>query len=51
MDFWRRAVSIYGAYKATQLKALVLRRVMGKTPEELKTSLWHDQHTWAGEQM
>lgn len=49
-EFWRRATTIYGSYKVTQLKEVVLRAA-GKSPEELKDTLWREQHTWAGQQM
>jgi len=49
-DFWARVIQIYGSYKVTQLRAAALR-LTGKPPEELKDTLWHHQHEWAGAKM
>uniref|UniRef100_A0A383WA42 LysM domain-containing protein n=1 Tax=Tetradesmus obliquus TaxID=3088 RepID=A0A383WA42_TETOB len=49
-EFFGRVAVIYGAYKATQLKAAVMR-LQGSSAEPRVKALWDSQHTWAGEQM
>lgn len=41
---------IYGSYKATQLRALLLR-LQGKSRQEIKEAVWDEQHKWAGKEM
>ncbi|GLC33499.1 hypothetical protein PLESTB_000081700 [Pleodorina starrii] len=50
VDFWRRAVYIYGSYKAAQLQSLFLKAA-GKSDAEVHETVWVRQHTWAGEEM
>ncbi|GLI59949.1 hypothetical protein VaNZ11_002002 [Volvox africanus] len=50
VEFWRRAVYIYGSYKAAQLRSLLLLTT-GRTDAEVQDSVWVPQHTWAGEEM
>lgn len=50
-DFWGRATRIYASYKTTQLRALALRTLGGKTEDEVKAELWVGQHEYAGDQM
>lgn len=49
-DFWRRTMGIYAAYKATQVRAALLR-LQGKDDETINAQVWTPQHQWAGEQM
>ncbi|GIL52828.1 hypothetical protein Vafri_8592 [Volvox africanus] len=50
VEFWRRAVYIYGTYKAAQLRSLLLLTT-GRSDAEVHDSVWVPQHTWAGEEM
>jgi len=48
-QFWAKATGIYGSYKVTQLKALLLK--LGGKPNEEIEKLWKEQHQYAGDQM
>ncbi len=50
LEFWGRAVSIYGTYKVAQLQALGLK-LLGRSDAEIQESVWVPQHTQAGEKM
>ncbi|GIL83202.1 hypothetical protein Vretifemale_12058 [Volvox reticuliferus] len=50
IEFWRRAVYIYGSYKAAQLRSLFLKAT-GRSDAEVHDSVWVPHHTWAGEEM
>ncbi|KIZ06293.1 hypothetical protein MNEG_1674 [Monoraphidium neglectum] len=41
---------IYGSYKATQFRAMLMR-ARGRSRQEIKERLWDSQHEWAGRQM
>jgi len=50
-EFFGRVATIYGAYKFTQLRTVLLK-LQGKDSQHAAVQkLWDDQHTWAGEQM
>ena len=49
-DFWRRATGIYGAYKARQAQASLLRK-LGWSSQRLQDELWGPHHEWAGREM
>jgi len=48
--FWRRAAGVYGAYKARQVQAAVLKRA-GWSADRLKEELWGPHHEWAGAEL
>jgi predicted unusual protein kinase regulating ubiquinone biosynthesis (AarF/ABC1/UbiB family) len=50
-EFWIRATGVYAGYKATQIKSVLLRNVLGWSTDKIEEELWTKQHERAAEQM
>lgn len=50
-EFWIRATSVYAGYKATQIKSILLKNVMGWSNERIEKEIWEKQHERAADQM
>ena len=50
-EFWIRATEVYAGYKATQIRGVILKNLMGWSDERIEDELWAKQHERAAEQM
>lgn len=50
-EFWLRATEVYAGYKATQLRSILLKNVMGWSNERIEDEVWNRQHEKAADQM